>query len=357
MDSLSMEMQLTGEIPMEFRESEDQLPIFTQSRYADFIRSFPSRDYSWAYNPGHHILMPFATSRRWGFTGLRILFPAYSRAPVGVDLTKRFLNKFVELVKERNIADFISQSPEISVFETCPDHAVFVEFGTYVIDLGLPEEVLFNNIFRSHRNRIRKAKSEGVTVRHGTGLLEDAHGIISHSHLKAGHSGPARRDLERYIRYLPGNATFFVSYHGGKPQSAVFYLHSRYSSFALMAGSYDRTAGGSNNLLHWEAMLYFKEQGVRSYDLVGSRINPPRGSKYHGLNIFKRKFGGTLTKGYLWRYPLNYKYRVLRFFTDRIWPINKKFSMRDIIDQELERRGGEVHDSRGSGRDSEDENE
>ena len=352
-----MEIRVTGEIPAEFRNSEDQLPIFTQPGYARFIRSIPSRSYFWAHAPGHGLLMPFMTSRRWGITSLRILFPAWSPDESKPDLTKAFLNGFVQLVRERNLADFIAQSPEISVFDNCPDGATFVAFGTYITDLRLSEEALFSAVTRSHRNQIRKAKNAGVTIRHGTGLLREAHEIIGHTHRKAGHAPLDIREFERYVEYLPGNSTFFVSYDGDHPQSAVFFLYSPYSSFALMAGSLDKTVPGNNNLLHWEAMLHFKGQGVRSYDLVGSRIDPPRDSKYHGLNVFKRKFGGRLKRGYLWRYPLNCKYPVVKFLADRLAPVSGRFSMHDIIDQELGRAGGTPPEPRDGTGEEREENE
>jgi lipid II:glycine glycyltransferase (peptidoglycan interpeptide bridge formation enzyme) len=57
--------------------------------------------------------------------------------------------------------------------------------------------------------------------------------------------------------------------------------------------------------MHWEAMRRFKEKSVKSYDFVGVRINPEKGSKQEGLLAFKERFGGRLVQGYIWKYPLS----------------------------------------------------
>jgi len=58
------------------------------------------------------------------------------------------------------------------------------------------------------------------------------------------------------------------------------------------------------NLLHWEALRYFRAMGVQYFDFQGVRIRPAKGSKQEGILTYKQGFGGTLVEGYLWKYPL-----------------------------------------------------
>ena len=51
-------------------------------------------------------------------------------------------------------------------------------------------------------------------------------------------------------------------------------------------------------------MKSFKASGVRQYDFVGARIDPDKGSKQEAINSFKRRLGGRLRCGYMWKYDL-----------------------------------------------------
>jgi hypothetical protein len=56
--------------------------------------------------------------------------------------------------------------------------------------------------------------------------------------------------------------------------------------------------------MQWEAICLFRKLGVRKFDFFGARINPPRGSKHEGINLMKKHLGGSLSKGYVWKYSL-----------------------------------------------------
>jgi lipid II:glycine glycyltransferase (peptidoglycan interpeptide bridge formation enzyme) len=62
---------------------------------------------------------------------------------------------------------------------------------------------------------------------------------------------------------------------------------------------------GAMNLLQWEAIKHFRALGVKKYNFAGSRVNPEPGSKQAGLAMFKQRFGGTLERGYMWKYSYN----------------------------------------------------
>jgi hypothetical protein len=43
---------------------------------------------------------------------------------------------------------------------------------------------------------------------------------------------------------------------------------------------------------------------VRKFDFVGARINPEKDSKQESINLMKKRFGATLSEGYMWKYSL-----------------------------------------------------
>ena len=85
------------------------------------------------------------------------------------------------------------------------------------------------------------------------------------------------------------------------------------------------------NLLHWEAMRHFSQLGTSRYDFVGTRIAPEKGSKQEGLKMFKERFGGALSKGYMWKYPIRkWKYELYQLAVGRL-------RGGDIVDRERRR--------------------
>jgi lipid II:glycine glycyltransferase (peptidoglycan interpeptide bridge formation enzyme) len=55
--------------------------------------------------------------------------------------------------------------------------------------------------------------------------------------------------------------------------------------------------GRANRLLHWEDILYFKNQGYEIYDLGGITLDESN-KEGQAIAKFKRCFGGTLIKEY-----------------------------------------------------------
>ena len=90
----------------------------------------------------------------------------------------------------------------------------------------------------------------------------------------------------------------------GVAQSYAVFAFSDYCAYAVYAGNVAAQIQGANKLLYWEAIRFFKQLGVHRYDFVGARIDPEKGSKQEAINSLKKRFGATLKKGYMWKYPL-----------------------------------------------------
>ncbi len=113
------------------------------------------------------------------------------------------------------------------------------------------------------------------------------------------------------VSCLGENVKIFLAKYQDVVQGCTVVPFSGKSAYYVYGGSADRPLAGANNLLHWVAIQKFREMGVREYDFVGVRINPEKGTKQEGLLTFKKRFGGQLVQGFMWKYPINpFKYFV-----------------------------------------------
>ena len=115
--------------------------------------------------------------------------------------------------------------------------------------------------------------------------------------------------LKRFVLGLGENGKVMIAECQGLLESCVIYGFSNYCAYAVYGGNKADMIEGANKLLHWEAVRLFKNLDVQRYDFVGARIDPKKGSKENALNSFKRRLGGVLRQGYMWKYsfhPLKY---------------------------------------------------
>ena len=78
-----------------------------------------------------------------------------------------------------------------------------------------------------------------------------------------------------------------------------------------------------------------KKRGVKKYDFVGARLSDVSGTKLAGIQKFKKRFGGELKRGYLWKKDINLMKCKLFDLALKVKLKLKGVSMpKDIIDQE-----------------------
>ena len=222
----------------------------------------------------------------------------------GVREEKTFLNLVIDYFKRKG-GDVIIPATTNTIFRTYPDGAIAAPYGTYKIDLTQPEDEILAKMSTSHRRKVRLAQKNQVAIKTGPEYAEIAYEMVKDT-FKRSHLGFMKyKDFERYLDGLGNQVKIFVAEQTGEIQACLVVPFSRFSAYYVYGGSRPEPVQGATNLLHWEAMLYFKQAGVKSYDLVGVRINPQKGSKQEGLKIYKERFGGKLYVGYMWKYNLN----------------------------------------------------
>lgn len=191
-----------------------------------------------------------------------------------------------------------------------PEKAEYCKFGSYIIDLQKTEDEIFAEIHSKHRNVIRKAEKDGLTVDFGPQYADVCYEQIKETYERQQRVAYTKEHFEK-LKKLGENVDYWVVKSGEEVQGCAVLLWSKgFSSYYLHGGSGPHPHGGAMNLLHWEAIRKMKERGVLKYDFVGARVNPEPGSKLEGIQRFKSRFGGEMKVGYMWRYvnrPFRYK--------------------------------------------------
>ncbi|MFO1313554.1 MAG: peptidoglycan bridge formation glycyltransferase FemA/FemB family protein [Burkholderiales bacterium] len=202
-------------------------------------------------------------------------------------------------------ADMVIPASTNAIFRTFPAGADAAPYGTYVIDLSLPQETLWNNVQARNRSKITSAERHGITICEGIEYLDLAHRIIGATLARSKLRFMSPVAFSNYVTGLGDAVKLLVAFAGNEPQGCIVVPYSDYAAYYVYGGSAEKPHSGAMSLLHWEAMRRFRALGVQRYDFVGVRIDPERGSKQEGLKAFKERFGGSLVRGYLWKYRIS----------------------------------------------------
>lgn len=312
-------------VPIRWDES---MPVFAKGEFLNAVGD----EYGWLGGVDEagnlRCVLPFTIVRKAGFRLVRF---RVETIPCGGNLElneeKSFLNSVVDYFR-RSGADVIIPATNNAIFRTYPDGADAAPYGTYVIDLGQPEELLWRNIGRIVRQNIRTAQQAGITIREGPELVDAAYALIKETFARSKIPFMSREAFMRFMRGLGEHGKLLTAEYQGHAESFCLFGFSRPCAYAIYAGNVIGQHQGASKLLQWEAIRLFRSAGVRRFDFVGARINPEKGSKQEAINLMKKRLGGTLIQGYMWKYPLH-PWRALAYsYAVRI--------MRggDIVDQE-----------------------
>ena len=250
-------------------------------------------------------ILPYTVIRKAIFRMVRF---RVETIPVGEGLDireeKTFLNSAIDYFRSIG-ADMIIPATTNTIFRTYPDGAVAAPYGTYIIDLTQPEETLWGNLNASHRRKVRLALKQDVRIRTSLEYIEPAYELVRDTFKRSKMPFMKFDAFSRMARSLGDNIKICVAVHNGIIQGCIVVPFSRHCAYYVYGGSIPEPVAGATNLLHWEAMRQFRELGVGRYDFVGVRINPQKASKQEGLMEYKKRFGGLLLQGYMWKYSLN----------------------------------------------------
>lgn len=322
-----------------------KIPIFATQQYADFLKETKNYETIWfegISGSNIHYLIPFAVKKKGPFKNGMFLTATISLGKINtIEYEKVFLNELINIIKKYKLCDWIQQSPNWAIFNTSPDGAIYVLFGSYRIDLNTKSnEELFRSIRSADRKDINKAIREKVEIKKGIEYLDPVYQLIKDTLDKANIKYPSKDEMINIYYNLKDSFWIYVAYFKNIPQSGVIFFSNLYATYGIFGGSIKRPARGATTLLHWEAIKDSKKKGVRIYDFVGARLNPIPGSKQERIQKFKEHFGVVLEKGYLWKMSISkIKYRIYIIAVKCMCILNGKKYKGDIIDQEIKKLG------------------
>lgn len=314
----------------------DRMPVFAGG---DFMRAMHD-EFGWMYDGAY--AMPFFVKSRLGFRRLGFNYqPVALREGLEPEDEQRFLDDAVAAARSLR-ADCIVQQPMHALFAQTPQGAVRAPCLTYRLDLAPSPDDLLAAMHRNHRNAVKKAEREGLTVGTDDRAFEDAVRL----HLETLERNDVATDYDRedllHLRETLGERlAAHVSYQDDRAQGGVLSVWNRHGAFALTAGSAEGRHRGAMNQTYWHAFLDLKQRGAPFYDFTGGMVDPPRESKHHGIQMFKERFGAQVCHGYLWKMDL----RPLRVRCYRaLAAVRAKLAGRppdgpDVIDREGRRHG------------------
>jgi len=289
--------------PIEIRWNPS-LPVFANKEFL----SATGDEYGWLGGMDEcrnlRCILPYTIVQK---AGLRLVRFRVETIAFGADLEvleeKSFLNSVVRFFRKAG-ADVIIPPSNNTVFRTYPDGARYAPYGSYVIDLQQPEDVLWRNVSKSTRHNIAAARKEGVSIREGMEFLDPAYDLIRETFRRSKIGFMDRASFKRYANALGDNGKVLMAEYQGVAQSYSLFGFSTACAYWIYGGNIQGQHQGAMKLLQWEAIRLFRVLGVRKFDFYGARINPPKASKQEGINQMKKHLGATLSEGYAWKYAL-----------------------------------------------------
>lgn len=279
---------------------------------ADYLR-VKSNKYGWFCDENY--VMPFFIDEQLHFFRRLII----THSPIKIidgNCTDAQYKKFLDdvfdyLDNNKQIADYVEKPQANVVISTPPNSRIklkLIPWGTYLVDLSVGEEQLISTFHSKHRNVIRKAIKDGVTVSMAT--AQETHDLIADTLARQTVHAPSMQYYERLLINIPNNVAFYKAEYNGVIEGVAVIIYDDECGYYMYGGSSGHHHVGSVNYLQYEIMLDLKKKGVKYYDLVGARIVYEEGSKYEGIQRFKSRFASQLVEGYSFKYivnPLKYK--------------------------------------------------
>ncbi len=191
---------------------------------------------------------------------------------------------------------------------------------TYVIDLRADEPALLEPMSRKHRQYIRKAERDGITVvRSAAPATSDEidvmFSIYNDTSTRAGFGIHSRKYYEQLAREFGENSHLYFALYEERPVAFLWLVTAGVTAYELYGGVTETGQDfKANYFLKWEAMRTMKRLGLERYDFNG-RVT-------EGVAKFKEGFGPEEVD-YIgaYDYPLN---RLGYRLWEGLWPVAKR---------------------------------
>lgn len=304
------------------------LPIFARESYL----KCKGNEFGWFESD--QFTIPYVIQGKLIFKWLTFMYqPIAKREGLTQESEKLFLQEVIDFIKTANLCDFINKAQAYVLFNAIPDTCDKVEYGTYRMNIEKADEEILADCHHKHRYKIRKATREGIEVK-TTNDIDLVHANIKHTMVRQNSMFyPSYEYIKSLAENCKENVKFFITEKDGKIQGSAILIYDDNAGYYMFGGSIPKPATGAINLMHYEMIKFLRDRGIFTYDFVGARVNAIKGSKYDGIQRFKKGFGSDLVKGYTFRYVVNpAKYKLFRSLINMYGYLSgNKYN--DVIDQ------------------------
>jgi Acetyltransferase (GNAT) domain len=196
------------------------------------------------------------------------------------------------LIADYNFQAGMSFAP--TGMDPCPGLSVSV--ADQIIGLEQPEQELFARLSGPCRRAIRRAEKSGLTwdIKKMSEALSAYMELAEVSALRTGEALPPIDYYEAIADMLGGSgrANVAFSYLDGRPVAGLITLIDK-SVMSYLAGVSDPDALSTrcNDHVHWQMMLWARQQGAKAYRLGPWFPEVPREWPISKVSAFKTKFG------------------------------------------------------------------
>ncbi len=307
----------------------DDLSVFFDENYLSFVAG---NDGKYAYVYSESFIIPVVLKKKFIFRYSIFCFQPYSLNNGGDE--QRFLNDVVKFLKTKYHIGWINPVPAYTTFNFKPTDSIFIPFGNNVIDLTNDLDTIFQEFDSKHRNVVKKAEKDGVTIKYGVNdeLLDDYYCLEKQTWQRSGKSGNSIDYYWKVLKLIPTRSIIFVAYYDEIPQASAIFFYDKNCCYYMYGASANKPHTGSSNYLHWMAINIMKNKGVKKYSFVGHRFMVEEGSKYEGIQRFKTRFGGNIIPGFMFKVICNKRmYKLFKI----VYRIKAREKYIDPIDDEL----------------------
>lgn len=177
-------------------------------------------------------------------------------------------------------------------------------FVTFVIDLTLDEETIWNGIDKSARRDIARAEKKDIFVKELETFeeLEDYFSIAEKWAVTKGISiKTSEQQIEKYWKYYQNDIEkIFLAYQNNELISSHrLGIFNKIAFSHRLTSSYTKATSLGGPLLVWHAIKWAKSKNMKLYDFSGGQAPPKDPSKekdylqkWGNLLAFKKKWGG-----------------------------------------------------------------
>lgn len=250
------------------------------------------------------------------------------------DQLKVFFNEARKQAKEKQmyfvrISPFIEDSSDLRRrlkkvgFRKAPMH--MIAETTWILPLDEGEVEILSNMKQNHRNLIRRAKRDGVTISRSDKLpdVKKVHELLEATAKRHNFVPFSLEYLENEFKTfekINGAQIYFAHHEGELLAASIVYFYGNTVVYKHGASNMNKPKIPASYAIQWEAIQDGLKRGFKYYNFWG--IAPDGASKKHpfyGITHFKKGFGG-FKKDLLpahdmpiaWKYWINFAIETLR---------------------------------------------